>query len=73
LQTRLIHPARAVLVHLSQSTLDALDIVAENEGVPRLAVIRHALAEYACAHPAISRAREQRAASEKLGEIIGSG
>ena len=73
MQTRLIHPSRAVLVHLSQNTLDALDIVAQREGVPRLAVIRHALGEYTAAHPAICHAREHRAAAEKLSEIMRSG
>jgi len=62
-----------VLVHLSQSTLDALDIMALDEGVPRLAVIRHALAEYTARHPAITRPRDLKAASENLSQIIGSG
>jgi hypothetical protein len=62
-----------VLVHLSQSTLDALDIVAQDEGVPRLAVIRHALAEYTARHPAITRLRELKIASKNLNEIISSG
>jgi hypothetical protein len=72
LQTELIHPSRAVLIHISQSVLDALDMVAHREGIPRLAVIRHALAEYTAAHPAITRLREERTASEMLREIVRS-
>jgi len=47
--------------------------MALDEGVPRLAVIRHALAEYTARHPAITRPRDLKAASENLSQIIGSG